>query len=238
MSETTEHTEEVVVEPQTVEALDDVEVIEPDNEPSEVEDQLDIDELISKPKSQLKTKEERQGLSRKEIATLKHENDEEDEQPDPILERMAQLEGEISELKANSGEVHELAKTTKNNQSESFIRNELDKKGVSNADFNKQYKSAFLKERDELVAEGMAMDKAVQRAMKYTLSEIKADKAIDETRAVGRKGAKMPAASTSSPTATSIKRSVLENMPVNTPDQKGKYNAIMDKIESGEMKMI
>ena len=236
MSKDTKQTEEVVEESQTVEVLDDVETVD-DSEPSEVEDQLDIDELLSKPKSQLKSKEERQGLSRKEIAQLKADKGEEEE-PDAVLEKLAKLEGEISELKENSGKVHELAETTEKNQSEAFIRNELDKKGVSDADFNKEYKSEFIKERDELVAEGMAFDKAVKRAMKYTLSEIKADKAVDEVRADGRSGAKLPATSTSTPTATSIKRETLEKMDMDIPAQKLRYNAIMEKIEKGEMKMI
>ena len=232
MSDDTKRTD-VAQGVQTEEVLDDVEAQK--GEPSEVNDQLNINELIAKPKSQLKSKEGREGLSRKEVVKQKAD------QPDKYEELQSQIESlteQVSSFQGNADELRELKDLTEQTQTEAFVRNALNDKSVSDADFNKNHKSQFLAERDELIADGMTFGKAVKKAMQIALANVKASEQVDTQRAVGRNGAKLPGSSTVSDSLKSIKKSTLANMPVDTPAQRVKYNAMMSKVEAGEVTVI
>ena len=240
MSNDTKRTDEALEEVHTEEVLGNEEVIE-DDAPSKVEDELNINELISKPKAQLKSKEERGGLSRKEVAQAKAEQV---PIPDKRYEELQDQIADLTELisSAQTGQdverIQDLLEITEQNQTEAFVRNALSEKSISDVDFNKKHKVQFLKERDELIADGMSFGKAVKKAMQYALNNAEASTEIDEQRAEGRRGAKLPPSSSVAPTVSAIKKSTLEGMPVDTPAQRAKYNAIMEKVEAGQMTII
>src|SRR6056297_847605 len=116
------------------------------------QDKLNMDEILTQPKTSLKSKENGKGMSRREVAELKKEQEgASDERFEEIQERLERIESEREKFEREKEEFYELKQTTEKTALESKVNSQLMERGISPSEFNTKYKDKFIAERDELV---------------------------------------------------------------------------------------
>lgn len=192
---------------------------------------LNFDDLLSTTKKT--NKEERQGLSRRELAELKRASIDKEYESDPQEEDdetplyIKRLEERFDRLEQSK----ELE--NKRKESESVFKKTLETHGVSANDFKETYQQEFISTRDELLEEGVSMDKAVKLALKTVLPIVKSDES--NRRSEGRKSASLPPSSTREIETTTYRASSVYALAKTDPD---KFRELKHQESLGKIKIM
>jgi len=182
---------------------------------------LDFDALLPKA-GQTDPHNKRGGLSRREAAKLKEE---EEDEPDDVTILKEELDAIKSQLAAQSN-------TTNRSQAESGFTKALEQAGVSAKEFNSQYKDDYMEEYNDFVELGLSPERAAQKALKQVLPAIKA--ADTEKRAEGRARASLPPQGKPADRTVYKENDVLKLAKTNMPE----YKRIMNARDKGTVTVV
>jgi len=224
MSDQTTHTD-AVEETQHTDAAEEVtNTPSTDEEVTDTADnQLDYDQLLSTGK---RTKEARNGLSRKEYREAQAEElePEYEDEPSQMEELNRRMDEKFDKLESLMTE-----ESRKKTAKDGFNRT-LTEHGVDASSFKGAYQEEYLSEFQELLDAGLSETVASSKALKMVLPKIEAKD--NEDRAEGRRKASLPPTQEVINKRLVVKRSQLQSM----TDRD--YNQTMERVEAGELEIM